>query len=115
MFTSLQITLFISLAVLIALSIYLLVRHNNKKKNNQLKYNIKDNDQNEPVPVGVYLVIIGVIIVIIVGFYFSVKRYDIAYQGIKYGHPGVAVAALSPEIGEGVADVVQSFNGYNYY
>jgi hypothetical protein len=96
-----------------------LVRHNNKKKNNQLQYNlkdnIKDNNQNEPVPVWVYLIIIGVIIVMILGFYFSAKRYEIAYQGIKYGHPGVSVAALSPEIGEGLANVIQGFNGYKYY
>lgn len=114
MFSTLHITIFVLLAVLVALSIYLLVRHN-KKKNNQLQSNLKDNNQNEPVPIGVYLVIIGVIIVMIVGFYFSVKRYDVAYQGLKYGHPGVAVAALSPEIGEGVSDVIQSFNSYNYH
>ncbi len=105
MFTTLQITLFVSFIILIATFIYLLTR---PKKKKQLQSTVNDQDQDNPAWVS--LVIIGVLIIVILGIYFTFKRYDVAYQSIKSGHPGVAVAALSPEIGEGVADVIQSFN-----
>lgn len=107
MFSALNITLIISFAVLFALFIYLLVK---PKKQKQLTSRLRDTDQsNQDNGDWVYLIIIGVFIVLIVGFYFSFKRYNVALEGIKSGHPGVSVAALSPEIGEGVADVIQSF------
>lgn len=107
MLSGLSITLIISFAILFALFIYLLVK---PKKQKQLTSRLTDSDQpDQGNGDWIYLIVIGVIIVLIVGFYFTFKRYDVAIEGIKSDHPGVSIAALSPEIGEGVADVIQSF------
>ena len=36
----------------------------------------------------------------------TMKRYEIAGQAIKQGNTGIAIAALSPEIGKGFGSIL---------
>lgn len=106
---SLMITLIILFIVAVILFVYLLIRHKKKSDNLKLTGEEKVVENTDQPGDWVYLIVIGIIIVLIVGFYFTFKRYNVALKGLESGHPGVAVAALSPEIGEGVADVIRGF------
>jgi hypothetical protein len=65
----------------------------------------------------VLIFFIGIFSFFIVASYWSVKmsmkRYDIADSAIKKGNTGVAVAALSPEIGAGIGTAVSDLWGNN--
>lgn len=81
--------------------------------------------RDEPVSTGNSVSsIVGVIIIIIIlavslvfiyiGMKITLKRYEIAGQAIKQGDTGVAVAALAPEIGQGVRAVTDDiFHNYD--
>jgi hypothetical protein len=68
--------------------------------------------------IGIAPILIFLIFFIFVGvmIYFIVKanmeRYKIAGQALKHGHEGVAVAALAPEIGEGIGNAIGRNNRY---
>ena len=57
---------------------------------------------------GTIVIIIIVIVIVgvaILGVYMTLMRYKLAASAIKSGNTGVAVAALSPEIGSGIGSI----------
>jgi len=90
-----------------------------KPKDNTSKLTSAEYDDSNPPSIGVILIFVLVIVLTIVMVYFSIKlsmkRYEIAGDAIKHGHTGVAAAALAPEIGEGIGDVIGGITGSNRY
>jgi uncharacterized protein YpmB len=130
--------LIIMMACYVLLAIYLIYAHSSepkkwpfhtKEKVNQVDHESGDGSvftvvHSKPLSngdtIGSVFIIIFLIIffaLFIVGMYWSLKtsmkRYDIADDAIKKGHAGVAVAALSPEIGEGIGAAVSGLWGNN--
>lgn len=71
---------------------------------------------------GSILVVVIVIIFValfIVGFYFSIKltmkRYEIAGEAARQGNTGVALAAMAPELGQGIGSILGGITGNTHY
>lgn len=80
-----------------------------------------DSDSTKNMSTGekVFMVIMFIIFFgfFIVLAYFSIKssmyRYELASDAMKKGKTGIAAAALAPEIGEGIGDVIYGNRRYN--
>lgn len=89
-----------------------------KKKGKKDPKNVMRNLDDSGMSAGMIVLIVCIVLVflgiMIIGIYFAVKssmmRYRIAGDAIKRGKSGVAVAALSPEIGEGVGLAAQGIS-----
>lgn len=111
--------LFVMLIYMTYAAVYKKCPFKPKPKNKPSKLtSLEYNDDQSP-SIGVVLIFILVIGLMIVMIYFSIKlslkRYEIAGDAIKQGHTGVAAAALAPEIGEGIGDVIGGITGNNRY
>lgn len=64
----------------------------------------------------VFIVIIMILVLalVIASIYTTVFRYKIAGEAIHSGNTGVAVAALSPEIGQGVGSILGDITGHRF-
>lgn len=80
------------------------------KKSKLTSAEMDDNQSTTIGGIGVAIIFILIIGLMIVAIYFSIKlsikRYELAGDALKQGHTGVAAAALAPEIGEGIGDVI---------
>lgn len=104
------------LALVISLAIYLNYAGTHGKwpfiVNTKIISSLKSRDTSNknystelPVWAGLSIFIIFIILFIVI-IYFSIKtsmaRYKLAGEALKSGNKGLAVAALAPEIGEGI-------------
>lgn len=68
---------------------------------------------NKPLGVGgiaLILLFFGVFLALIAfGVWSTVQQFKLAQAALKQGNTGVAIAALAPEIGQGIGSVVSAF------
>lgn len=104
--------LFLILAIIgLIVGIDSFVKHKkNETKNKTTFNNAPANNTNQQMSAGmtifVIILFIGFVALAIVGIWVSLKRYQLASEAIEKGDTGTAIAALSPEIGEGVGSVI---------
>lgn len=75
---------------------------------------------NKLTPGGMVFIVIIMVLALalaIASIYTTIFRYKIAGEAIHSGNTGVAVAALSPEIGQGVGSILGDITGrrFGYY
>jgi len=73
--------------------------------------NAKTNNKFGPQPTQaspliIVIVFIVIIVLIVLGTFITYKRYKLASEAISTGHTGLAFALISPEIGEGISDIL---------
>lgn len=68
-------------------------------------------DTNVGVGGVILIILIFLFIIVMAGLsiWMSLKRYELADTAMRSGDSALAVAALAPELGEGVASVIDSF------
>ena len=123
---TIYITISIFLALLLTLIFYLIyasaystwpfqnARKNDDKKDVKGQMDVKTDDEVKNMSTGEKIFMV-IIFILFFGFflvlaYFSIKasmyRYELASDAMKKGKTGIAAAALAPEIGEGIGDVI---------
>lgn len=116
--------LYVFIAIYVVFVVYIAYAYKSKKWPFQSKEQPKSNStlsetvvqmeststENSGIGILVLIIFIAVFALSAIAAYFSVKmsmkRYGVAESALKQGNTGVAVAALSPEIGEGIGDVM---------
>ena len=67
-----------------------------------------EEEVSTPLPTwAIVLIVLLVLALITVGVYITILRYKIVGEALRQHQGGVAVAALSPEIGSGVGSIIR--------
>jgi len=105
-----------SLLVLSVAFLILQITKNNQKRTNLAETSIDSVPDDSKKATGASVAIMVVIllfflVLFVVVIWSNFKRYQIASDAIQKGNASLAMAALSPEIGEGVGNLVREITG----